>query len=172
MSYLLYLRRSFTRTPRRHAVLLAVLSCAFLLPLLICIYRDSNAWGPRGNSCSPALRARHTTSETQRRLSCRILRASPGYPSRFSVTALSICTFCRTRNGRIRRAGSLLKTSLASALRPRATRLCTRARSATNTPTGYPTTHLIFRGSGLCCLSMCWSSCCRYRCCAPLTKTI
>lgn len=29
MSYLLYLRRSFTRTPRRHAVLLAVLSCAF-----------------------------------------------------------------------------------------------------------------------------------------------
>lgn len=47
MSYLLYLRRSFTRTPRRHAVLLAVLSCAFLLPLLICIYRDSNAWGTR-----------------------------------------------------------------------------------------------------------------------------
>ena len=47
MSYLLYLRRSFTRSPRRHAVLLAVLSCAFLLPLLICIYRDSTAWGTR-----------------------------------------------------------------------------------------------------------------------------
>ncbi|MEI3063197.1 MAG: FtsX-like permease family protein [Oscillospiraceae bacterium] len=63
-----------------------------------------------------------------------------------------------------RRQALLLKTSLASALRPRATRLVPRARSATNTPTGYPTTHLIFRGSGLCCLSMCWSSCCPYRC--------
>ena len=47
MSYLLYMKRSFTRSPRRHAVLFAVLTCAFLLPLLICIYRDSNAWGTR-----------------------------------------------------------------------------------------------------------------------------
>lgn len=28
-------------------MLFAVLTCAFLLPLLICIYRDSNAWGTR-----------------------------------------------------------------------------------------------------------------------------
>ena len=35
MSYLLYMKRSFTRSPRRHAVLFAVLTCAFLLPLLI-----------------------------------------------------------------------------------------------------------------------------------------
>ena len=47
MSYLLYMKRSFTRSPRRHAVLFAVLTCAFLLPLLISVYRDSNAWGTR-----------------------------------------------------------------------------------------------------------------------------
>ena len=47
MSYLLYLKRSVTRSPRRHAVLFVVLTCAFLLPLLISIYRDSNAWGTR-----------------------------------------------------------------------------------------------------------------------------
>ena len=44
MTYLLYMKRSFTRSPRRHAVLLAVLTCAFLLPLLISIYRDSNVF--------------------------------------------------------------------------------------------------------------------------------
>ena len=47
MTYLLYMKRSFTRSPRRHAVLFAVLTCAFLLPLLISIYRDSNACGTR-----------------------------------------------------------------------------------------------------------------------------
>lgn len=47
MTYLLYMKRSFTRSPRRHAVLFAVLTCAFLLPLLISIYRDSNAWSTR-----------------------------------------------------------------------------------------------------------------------------
>ena len=47
MTYLLYMKRSFTRSPRRHAVLFVVLTCAFLLPLLISIYRDSNAWGTR-----------------------------------------------------------------------------------------------------------------------------
>ena len=47
MTYLLYMKRSFTRSPRRHAVLFAVLTCAFLLPLLISSYRDSNAWGTR-----------------------------------------------------------------------------------------------------------------------------
>ena len=47
MTYLLYMKRSFTRSPRRHAVLFAVLTCAFLLPLLICNYRDSKAWGTR-----------------------------------------------------------------------------------------------------------------------------
>ena len=45
MRYLLYLRRSVTRNPRRHLTLLAVLTCAFLLPLLISIYRDSRAYG-------------------------------------------------------------------------------------------------------------------------------
>lgn len=44
MTYLLYMKRSFTRSPRRHAVLFAVLTCAFLLPLLISIYRDSNVF--------------------------------------------------------------------------------------------------------------------------------
>ena len=44
MTYLLYMKRSFTRSPRRHAVLLAVLTCALLLPLLISIYRDSNVF--------------------------------------------------------------------------------------------------------------------------------
>ena len=38
MTYLLYMKRSFTRSPHRHAVLFAVLTCAFLLPLLIPIY--------------------------------------------------------------------------------------------------------------------------------------
>ena len=47
MTYLLYMKRSFIRSPRRHAVLFAVLTCAFLLPLLISIYRDSSAWGTR-----------------------------------------------------------------------------------------------------------------------------
>lgn len=47
MSYLLYLKRSFTRSPRRHATLPAVLTCAFLLPLLLAIYRDSCAYGTR-----------------------------------------------------------------------------------------------------------------------------
>ena len=47
MTYLLYMKRSFTRCPRRHAVLFAVLTCAFLLPLRISVYRDSNAWGTR-----------------------------------------------------------------------------------------------------------------------------
>ena len=47
MAYFLYLKRSITRGPRRHAALFAVLTCAFLLPLLISIYRDSNAWGTR-----------------------------------------------------------------------------------------------------------------------------
>ena len=44
MTYLLYMKRSFTRSPCRHAVLFAVLTCAFLLPLLISIYRDSNVF--------------------------------------------------------------------------------------------------------------------------------
>ena len=44
MTYLLYMKRSFTRSPHRHAVLFAVLTCAFLLPLLIPIYRDSNVF--------------------------------------------------------------------------------------------------------------------------------
>ena len=47
MTYLLYMKRSFTRSPRRHAVLFAVLTSACLLLLQICIYRRGNGWGTR-----------------------------------------------------------------------------------------------------------------------------
>ena len=47
MSYLLYLKRSLLRRPRAHMTLFAVLTCAFLLPLLISIYRDSSDYGLR-----------------------------------------------------------------------------------------------------------------------------
>ena len=45
MNYLLYLKRSFTRNPKRHLSLFVVVTCALILPLLISIYRDSNAYG-------------------------------------------------------------------------------------------------------------------------------
>ena len=41
----LYLRRSFKRRPFRHLSLAWILMCAFLLPLVISIYRDSLAYG-------------------------------------------------------------------------------------------------------------------------------
>lgn len=47
MKYLLYLWRSFARRPRRHLTLYIILTCAFLLPLAISIYRDSSAYGNR-----------------------------------------------------------------------------------------------------------------------------
>lgn len=47
MTYLLYLKRSFFRNPRRHLTLAIILICSFLLPLLISIYRNSNAYGTR-----------------------------------------------------------------------------------------------------------------------------
>lgn len=40
-----YLRRSFKRRPFRHLSLAWILMCAFLLPLVISIYRDSLAYG-------------------------------------------------------------------------------------------------------------------------------
>lgn len=45
MNYLLYLKRSFTRNPKRHLSLFVVVTCALILPLLISIYRDSDAYG-------------------------------------------------------------------------------------------------------------------------------
>lgn len=47
MKYLLYLWRSFAGSPRRHLTLSIILTCAFLLPLAISIYRDSSAYGDR-----------------------------------------------------------------------------------------------------------------------------
>ena len=45
MTYLCYLKRSFTRNPKRHLSLFIVVTCALILPLLISIYRDSDAYG-------------------------------------------------------------------------------------------------------------------------------
>lgn len=43
--YLLYLKRSFLRNSRKHLSLYLILTCAFLLPLLVSFYRDSSAYG-------------------------------------------------------------------------------------------------------------------------------
>lgn len=45
MKYLLYLKQSIIRRPRRHITLYIILTCAFMLPLFISIYRDSSAYG-------------------------------------------------------------------------------------------------------------------------------
>ena len=45
MTYLCYLKRSFGRNPKRHLSLFIVVTCALILPLLISIYRDSDAYG-------------------------------------------------------------------------------------------------------------------------------
>lgn len=47
MQALLYLKQSFRRQPKRHLTLYIILTCAFILPLLISIYRDSSAYGER-----------------------------------------------------------------------------------------------------------------------------
>lgn len=47
MRYLLYLKCSLMRRPKRHLSLFVILTCAFILPLLISIYRDSSAYGTR-----------------------------------------------------------------------------------------------------------------------------
>ena len=47
MPYLMYLGRSLLRRPKRHLSLLVILTCAFILPLLISVYRDSSAYGAR-----------------------------------------------------------------------------------------------------------------------------
>lgn len=47
MSYLLYLKRSLLRRTKQHLSLLIILTCAFILPLLISIYRDSSEYGRR-----------------------------------------------------------------------------------------------------------------------------
>lgn len=44
---LLYLRKSFRLQAKRHLTLAFVLTCAFILPLLISIYRDSSAYGKK-----------------------------------------------------------------------------------------------------------------------------
>lgn len=43
--YLLYIRRSIVRNLRKHVSLYFILTCAFLLPLLVSVYRDSSAYG-------------------------------------------------------------------------------------------------------------------------------
>lgn len=45
MYFTLYLRRSFSRRFQKHFSLYLVLTCAFLLPLLISFYRDSRSYG-------------------------------------------------------------------------------------------------------------------------------
>lgn len=45
MQYLLYLKESLKRRPKLHLTLYIILTCAFILPLLISIYRDSCAYG-------------------------------------------------------------------------------------------------------------------------------
>ena len=45
MPCLVYLKRSFRLRPKRHLSLFVILTCAFILPLLISIYRDSSAYG-------------------------------------------------------------------------------------------------------------------------------
>ena len=45
MQYLLYLRKSFKMQAKLHLTLFIVLTSAFILPLLISIYRDSSAYG-------------------------------------------------------------------------------------------------------------------------------
>lgn len=45
MKYLLYLWRSIIRRPQRHFTLYSILTCAFLLPLVISICRDSSDYG-------------------------------------------------------------------------------------------------------------------------------
>lgn len=45
MQYLLYLRKSFKMQAKLHLTLFIVLTCAFILPLLVSIYRDSSAYG-------------------------------------------------------------------------------------------------------------------------------
>ena len=103
MTYLLYMKRSFTRSPRRHAVLFAVLTCAFLLPLLISIYRDSNAWGTRQYLLArSAGETYHIGNATE--VDVPYFEGIRGLSAPFIVTAPSICIFCRTRNGEIRRA--------------------------------------------------------------------
>ena len=45
MTYLCYIKRSFVRNPQRHLSLFIVVTCALILPLLVSIYRDSDAYG-------------------------------------------------------------------------------------------------------------------------------
>ena len=47
MQYFLYLKESLKRRPKLHLTLYVILTCAFILPLLISIYRDSNAYGTK-----------------------------------------------------------------------------------------------------------------------------
>lgn len=45
MQYLLYLRKSLKMQAKLHLTLFIILTCAFILPLLVSIYRDSSAYG-------------------------------------------------------------------------------------------------------------------------------
>lgn len=45
MGYLIYLQKSFLRDPKRHISFFVAVTCSFILPLLISVYRDSSAYG-------------------------------------------------------------------------------------------------------------------------------
>ncbi len=67
MRCLLYLKRSLLRRPGVHLTLYIVLTCAFLLPLLISIYRDSVAYGQKEFLLSASKgRAFHVQNAEQR----------------------------------------------------------------------------------------------------------
>lgn len=169
MTYLLYMKHSFTRSPRRHAVLFAVLTCAFLLPLLISIYRDSNAWGTRqyllARSAGETYHIGNATEadmpyfEGIRGLSAPVYRDGTIY--------LHILSDEEWRNSE---SVTVFENEIRKRMERLATKPCSRLRSAMNTPTGSPPIRPIFRGSEAFCSSICWSFCSRYRWCVPLTK--
>lgn len=103
MTYLLYMKRSFTRSPHRHAVLFAVLTCAFLLPLLISIYRDSNAWGTRQYLLARSAGETYHIGNAAE-ADVPYFEGIRGLSTPVYRDGTSICIFCRTRNGEIRRA--------------------------------------------------------------------
>lgn len=169
MTYLLYMKRSFTRSPRRHTVLFAVLTCAFLLPLLISIYRDSNAWGTRqyllARSAGETYHIGNATEvdvpyfEGIRGLSAPVYRDGTIYLHILSDeewrNAESVTVFENEIRKRMEASGNeaLLPTAFSYEY----------AHGISTDPS-----HL--SGSEAFCSSICWSFCSRYRWCVPLTE--
>ena len=170
MTYLLYMKRSFTRCPRRHAVLFAVLTCAFLLPLLISVYRDSNAWGTRqyllARSAGETYHIGNATEadvpyfEDIRGLSAPVYRDGTIYLHILSDeewrNAESVTVFENEIRKRMEASGNeaLLPTAFSYEY----------AHGISTDPS-----HL--SGSESFCSSICWSLCSRYRWCVPLYQS-